>query len=54
MRNWWAEAGCYAADRCFVRFNDNTMMKCIGMDDILCINTDLHARPSKSGRRGQN
>ena len=42
MRNRWAEAGCYAADCCFVRFNDNTMMKCIGMDDILCINTDRY------------
>ena len=42
MRNRWAEAGCYAADRCFVGFNDDTMMKCIGMDDILCINTDRH------------
>ena len=42
MRDGWAEAGCYAADCCFVRFNDHTMMKCIGMDDILCINTDRY------------
>ena len=42
MRNRWAEAGCYAADRCFVGFNDDTMMKCIGMDDILFINTDRY------------
>ena len=42
MRNRWAEAGCYAADCCFVGFNDDTMMKCIGMDDILFINTDRY------------
>ena len=42
MRNGWAEAGCYAVDCCFVWFNDNTMMKCIGMDDVLCINTNRY------------